>query len=171
MTAEMRKFALNFLHEELDKDGPEVMLKIEGELASRFSFQHAGLGRMLRVSFYEGFRKVLGIKDDMALSIEEPNKGGDDKSVSIDADFTYEERVVIIIYIQYHFKFITQEQYMSEITRLGWTMDRMNDLFRSKGETLHKYDRMFKESMWGIFKGFFSKMEGFTTDMETWLYE
>jgi len=66
---------------------------------------------------------------------------------------------------------ISQEQYMSEITRLGFTMDQLKTLFETKGELLHKYDVMFKESMWTVFVTYLHRLEGYTTEMETSIYE
>jgi len=59
-------------------------------------------------------------------------------------DFTYEERLVIIVYLQFHFKMITQEQYLAEITRIGFTIESMGTLISTKAEALKKYDGQFK---------------------------
>jgi len=89
----------------------------------------------------------------------------------ISADFTYEERLVLLTYIQFHFKMITQEQYNSEITRLGFTMEQLNTLFSTKGELLHKYDVMFKESMWDVFHTYLPRIEGFSEAMEQEIHQ
>lgn len=60
---------------------------------------------------------------------------------------------------------------MSEITRLGFTMEQLNTLFETKGELLHKYDVMFKESMWSFFIKFLHRIEGYTTEMENEIYQ
>lgn len=71
---------------------------------------------MLSISFYEGFRLVLEVKDDMSITVEE-----EEVQTGVGKDFSYKERQVLLSYIQFMFKFITQEEYMAEVTRLGFT--------------------------------------------------
>lgn len=48
-------------------------------------------------------------------------------------DFTYEERLIMITWIEYHyFHMITEEVFMSEITRLGYTIERVHTLVETK---------------------------------------
>jgi hypothetical protein len=47
----------------------------------------------------------------------------------------------------------------------------MNTLFTTKGELLHKYDVMFKESMWSFFISFLHRIEGYTAAMEQEIHQ
>jgi hypothetical protein len=49
---------------------------------------------MLFISFYEGFRLVLEVKDDMAMTVEEK-----EVEVGVGKDFSYKERQVLLTYI------------------------------------------------------------------------
>jgi hypothetical protein len=47
------------------------------------------------------------VGDESALSVEEPEPAKP-QLVGVAHDFSYQERMVLLTYIQFHFKFITQ---------------------------------------------------------------
>ena len=50
---------------------------------------------------------------------------------------------------------------MAEITRLGFTMDQVNILFKTKGEHLKAYDKTFKIAFWRVFRIQLRSIKGF----------
>ena len=60
--------------------------------------------------------------------------------IGIASEFTYEERLVLLVYIQWQLELITEEVYITEIKRLGFTVEKLGALFKSKAESLQKYD-------------------------------
>jgi len=83
----------------------------------------------------------------------------------VDIDFTYEERMIIIVYFQWRLHMVTEEQYMSEVTRLGFTMESVNTVFQSKSHLLTKYDGQIKKLVIEFFTSYWTMIEGFTEEM------
>lgn len=71
----MSTFAIEVVKNRIIDEGPGVIGDVEEQLASKYSFKSAQLHRMLSVSFYEAFRLVLEVKDDMKMNVEEETTG------------------------------------------------------------------------------------------------
>lgn len=56
---------------------------------------------------------------------------------------------------------------MAEITRLGFTMDQVNILFKTKGQQLKAYDSIFKNAFWKVFVEYLRDIKGFTKKIES----
>lgn len=79
--------------------------------------------------------------------------------------FTYTERTLILIYVQFKMHLITEEKFMSELTRLKYTKDSMNKFFAKKMPKLELYKRRFIKSVTRQFNINLSNVSGFTAVM------
>jgi len=147
----------------------KVITRIEKAMVRRFRLRNVRfiktLHRILAVSFYEGVREFFELKNDLAIPLVEPKTG-------VDADFTYQERLVILYYIQYRMEFITETVYITEITKLGYSKDKMTTLLKQKAAAIGKYDTQFKKSMWQNYRVFLEKkIKGWNNKYEQRLYK
>ena len=108
MTPEMVKSAMDLFKSDKRSNGPNIVFVLEKHLNKKYNFYPEKLKRYLRVAFYEGFRLVLEVGDEVSLSVEEPEPAKP-TITGVAHDFSYKERLVLLTYIQFHFKFITQE--------------------------------------------------------------
>lgn len=78
--------------------GPEILEVIEKTIFAKYKINDElarHLHRVFQVSFYEGFRAVLQVKNEMRLTLKDiPHE-----SVNVEEEFTVVERQVIFYYI------------------------------------------------------------------------
>jgi hypothetical protein len=68
--------------------------------------------------------------------------------IAIDRFVTYQERMVILAYVQWELKLITETQFITEIKRFKFTKATAEKLFQEKGKTLQTFESSIKVVIW-----------------------
>ena len=119
------------------------------------------------MSVFEGFRKSFELKaEDTAQTIIAPAPTVTGNAV-FEAEFTYIERQVFILNMQFQLQLITETQYWAEVTRLGWSREQVETLFKTKGAKMTGHQTIISEGVWSFFKSYLWNIPGFTADLES----
>jgi len=162
----MTTFVMTFFSNNRTNFGPELIGQVSSELTRKFNLQEwqkTILTRYLSVSFYEGYRIVLQVKNDKVLPLDDPNA----KPVEISTIFTYQERQLILVYMQFHLTMITEEQYWAEVTRLGFSKEQVQTIFKTKMVHFQRYEEEMKAKIISTMKTNLMTITGFTQEMWT----
>jgi len=137
-TQEMQQVVFK-MFQEGGMDFSQTMTRVQETLTTQFGMTEYlwyQIHHYFNLSIYSGIRDLFEIKDSDVKTkpSEEP------APMSPSQAFTYEERLVIMVYMQFSLQMIDEAQYSAEITRLGFTMESINTLFQTKMHIFEKFE-------------------------------
>jgi hypothetical protein len=157
--AEVNKFIMT--HGDLGKMYDQLEAMLRGKLTGATQHHWATLRYDFSMSVFESIRTTFEVKegDLKTIMVKAPEAG-------LTGTFTYVERQILLLNMQMQIKLITYEVYVKEITRLGYTVEKVNTLMTTKGSALSKFEMIMKEKVWSYFSSYLWNIPGFTAALE-----